>query len=624
MHTNFRKVSFYTLLFLLGTVFVSAQYPITHANCGANATLKASDFKVNYLFTHTGRNDDDMKNTLKDTSAQNLIRFDLLKNGDDFDVYYGGFEGILYRYDSQNKKITKIKDFETIQGSVGTTGRKDKKYGGGDHGVTGIAFHPNFEMNRWLFVFYTPKVAKNQNRVMLLSRFEMTPQYTLVNEKVLLTMEATTSDRWHSGGDMYFNAQGDLFLQVGDNVGSDKVVNNKVENAAWTSANTTNLIGGVVRIHPDNSVAGYAIPKGNFGEYFAPFDTQQDYLDTSRVKPEIFAKGQRSNFSSTGHPVELIHIWGEVCTGGNHDEVNIINKPIYGGWPHYQGNARSSRTGGSNNRYKHKLDQIPTLGDSVAGDLVGPKAIQNLPKVYPADMVMDKEFNVVMAQALYYYGRGDSIWSNRTFPPQLHETFIFSRLNGSNARIVPLIKNGGNVTAEKKDATYGVKGLLTDNTKIFNAMTEAKYGPDGALYVLARGGGYGLPKAILSRIDYVGGCQDQALFDKNQAAFKVAKGTSNQSSRLRAGFYEPPLYSNVSAFDRGVPLYLKAGTALNVEVYNVQGKLIGKSSASVNKSGKVSYWNGALEASKKAQEGIYFLQYRNLQGKLLFSRKQVL
>ena len=181
-------------------------------------------------------------------------------------------------------------------------------------GLVGIAVHPNFKINRWIFLFYTPSVSNSQNRVHRLSRFELDPNtFTVTKEKVLLRMEATTTDQWHSGGSMDFDAYGDLWIQVGDNITGDAIHFRRRSNAGWTSGNTANLIGGIIRIHPDSSDVGYSVPRDNFGEYFAkqfPNDFGVSYMDTNRVRSQIYAKGQRSNFTSGSHPTET-----SICLG---------------------------------------------------------------------------------------------------------------------------------------------------------------------------------------------------------------------------------------------------------------------------------------------------------------------
>ena len=160
---------------------------------------------------------------------------------------------------------------------------------------------------------------------------------------------------------MYFNAQGDLWIQVGDNVPVDGNPNKRTRCAGGTAGNSANLVGSNLRIHPDNSKKGYSIPKGNYGEHFALLENNPQYMDTVHVKPEIYTKGMRSNFYSTGHPTELIHIWGEIGTKNEHDELNVINKPVYGGWPHIQGDRNSSWTGGTGNAYEFSFDDVPDL-----------------------------------------------------------------------------------------------------------------------------------------------------------------------------------------------------------------------------------------------------------------------
>ena len=437
----------------------------------------------------------------------------------------------------------------------------------------GIAVHPNFEINRWIFLFYTPSVSNSQNRVHRLSRFELDPNtFAVIKEKVLLRIEATTTDQWHSGGSMDFDAYGDLWIQVGDNVEADGNTSSRRSNAGWASGNTANLIGGVIRIHPDSSDVGYSIPRGNFGEYFAeqfPNNFGTSYMDTNRVRSQIYAKGQRSNFTSGSHPTEQVYVWGEINTGKMWDEINVVNAPVFGGWPIYQGNADTNRAGGSGNRYSYTFEETSDL--TVTTDIsqfVGNLNNQNpdysstvttLPPIYNADLGGDVVDNIVYVSDVYYYGEQDSLWTNRTFPPHFHDTFL-SGGGGStnnNVRLESLA-----FSTDSSSVTAGVRqtNLSTffagnsSNSEEFEEMfrgfiPDINFGPDGALYILRRtdsdqyNSSTNEIRSRLYRVDYTGDCKDLAFFNQNRARVEQRGTERNNVSRYR--FADPAFYPGV-------------------------------------------------------------------------------
>jgi len=69
---------------------------------------------------------------------------------------------------------------------------------------------------------------------------------------------------------------------------------------------------------------------------------------------------------------------------------------------------------------------------------------------------------------------------------------------------------------------------------------------------------------------------------------------------------------------------LTAGHEVRFKVFNMQGNLITTHYTIVGKNGDISPWDGMLTSGIKAPEGVYFLQYQNQVGGILFNRKQVL
>src|SRR5690606_8123259 len=98
----------------------------------------------------------------------------------------------------------------------------------------------------------------------------------------------------HVGGDIDFDAAGNLYLTTGDDTNpfesggysplDERTNRNPQYDAQRSSANTNDLRGKLLRIHPEPD-GTYTIPAGNL---FAP--------GTARTRPEIYAMGFRNPF----------------------------------------------------------------------------------------------------------------------------------------------------------------------------------------------------------------------------------------------------------------------------------------------------------------------------------------
>lgn len=85
----------------------------------------------------------------------------------------------------------------------------------GESGLIGMAFDPNFESNRLVYIKYTPKEAP----VVRVSRFRQFQNVTVLDpksERVIL--ETAKEAPIHHGGSPVFAPDGTLFLPVGDSM----------------------------------------------------------------------------------------------------------------------------------------------------------------------------------------------------------------------------------------------------------------------------------------------------------------------------------------------------------------------------------------------------------------------
>jgi len=129
---------------------------------------------------------------------------------------------------------------------------------GGETGLLGLAFHPNYKNNRRFFVNYTRNNATQLQTVIA----EFTASATNANfadpttENILFTVDQPFSN--HNGGGLAFGKDGFLYIGLGDGgSGGDPLGNGQ---------NTNTLLGKMLRIDVDSAHdpgLNYAIPPGN-------------------------------------------------------------------------------------------------------------------------------------------------------------------------------------------------------------------------------------------------------------------------------------------------------------------------------------------------------------------------
>ena len=172
----------------------------------------------------------------------------------------------------------------------------------------GIALDPNFATNGWVYVYYAPDSANNSdpaNFFSRVSRFTVDANNDIdpASEKVIITVPASREpdEPGHTGGNLDFDLQGNLLLGVGDDVNPHSEPSggyaplseraDRMWDARQTSANTNDLRGKLLRVKP-KADGGYDIPAGNL---FAA-------RDASKTRPEIYAMGFRNPWKFSVDP----------------------------------------------------------------------------------------------------------------------------------------------------------------------------------------------------------------------------------------------------------------------------------------------------------------------------------
>ncbi|MGV0101023.1 ThuA domain-containing protein [Streptomyces californicus] len=180
-----------------------------------------------------------------------------------------------------------------------------------EEGLQGVGVDPDFAENRAIYLFYAPPLdtpagdapetgtaadfAKFDG-VNRLSRFVLNEDGTLDNasEKKVLDVATSRGTCCHVGGDIDFDADGNLYLSTGDDTNpfasdgftpiDERPDRNPAFDARRTSGNTNDLRGKILRIKVAED-GSYTVPEGNL---FAP--------GTDKTRPEIYAMGFRNPF----------------------------------------------------------------------------------------------------------------------------------------------------------------------------------------------------------------------------------------------------------------------------------------------------------------------------------------
>jgi len=196
---------------------------------------------------------------------------------------------------------------------------------GGELGLLGMAFHPNFPTDRRVFLSYT--AGASGSRVSRISAF-----FTLDNgqtldpnsERILLTLNQPEDN--HNGGNIAFGPDGFLYIGFGDGGGGgDQHTQN---GSLGNGQSLTTMLGKMLRIDvgPEASTT-YSIPAAN------PFagNTKCAAGTNAQSCPEIFAYGLRNpwRWSFDRQSGEL---WVADVGQNTYEEVDVVQKGGNYGW----------------------------------------------------------------------------------------------------------------------------------------------------------------------------------------------------------------------------------------------------------------------------------------------------
>lgn len=398
-------------------------------------------------------------------------------------------------------------------------------YSHDEEGLQGVGVDPNFAGNRFIYLYYAPPLStpagdapatgsdwsawQGVNR---LSRFTLNADWTLnmASQRTVLDVPADRGICCHVGGDIDFDAAGNLYLSTGDDTNpfdsagyspiDERVNRNPAYDAQRTSANTNDLRGKLLRIKV-NADGSYSIPSGNL---FAP--------GTSGTRPEIYAMGLRNPFRmSVDKATGVVYLGDYGPDAGSTDpnrgpsgqvEFNRITSPGNYGWPYCTGTNTSTETYNEWNFATNSTGPKFNCAGGATNNSFRNTGLSTLPAARPAwiryggDAGSPPEFGSgsesPMGGPIYRYSASNPA---TTKFPSTFDGHYFAMEFGRR-----WIKD----IAVNADGTPGaIQAFPWSGTQII----DSAFGPNGSLYVLDYGTGYfsGDANSALYRIDYVAG-----------------------------------------------------------------------------------------------------------------------
>jgi cytochrome c len=373
-----------------------------------------------------------------------------------------------------------------------------------EDGLLGVSLDPNYAKNNWIYFYYSPAGEASMN---VLARYELKgDELVESSKKIILEVMTQREQCCHTGGSITFDGKGNLFVSTGDNTSPRSTayapMDNRPGRSPWdaqkSSANTNDLRGKVLRIHPEDN-GTYTVPDGNLFPKGTP-----------NTRPEIYTMGARNPYRISVDKETGFLYWGDVGPDAGkdsvnrgpraYDEINQARKAGFYGWPYFVGdNQAFYERDFKTNKAGAIFDPNKPINNSPNN--TGLKELPPAQKAfiwYPYDV--SKEFPLVgkggrTAMAGPVYHSKDFAQATRPFPDYYDgKLFIYEWMRGW---IMAVTMDG--------EGNYVAMEHFMPNYKFSNPM-DMEFAPDGDLYMLEYGTGWfqGNDDARLVRIEYNG------------------------------------------------------------------------------------------------------------------------
>ncbi|MCF2500911.1 PQQ-dependent sugar dehydrogenase [Dyadobacter chenhuakuii] len=247
-----------------------------------------------------------------DTTLKTKDAFPALKFVDPVDMKQIPGDSTRFFVVEQSGVIRVFQNNATVSSSAVFLDIKNKVQDGGERGLLGLAFHPDFKTNGFFYLNYT---AGNPLKTVI-ARYKASTaaaeRADPSSETVLFTFNQPYDN--HNGGSMQFGKDGFLYIATGDGGSGGDPQNN--------AQNRKSMLGKILRVDVNGT------GKGNYG---IPADNPYPVGNNDGFLPEIYAYGLRNPWRISFDMNNGRLFAGDV--GQNkREEIDIITKGGNYGW----------------------------------------------------------------------------------------------------------------------------------------------------------------------------------------------------------------------------------------------------------------------------------------------------
>ncbi len=251
----------------------------------------------------------------------------------------------------------------------------------GERGLLGVAFHPRFQSNGYVYVYYTSASGSPHNRI---SRFTANGDVAVPGSEVVIAdLPPLSSAQNHNGGALHFGPDGRLYVAVGDNSDGNR------------APDINSLFGKILRY----TDAG-GIPADN------PY-----------ANSPVWARGLRNPFTFAFDPANATMFINDVGQG-SWEEINRGRAGANYGWPATEGAAGTGSSSGYDApvyAYGHSSNPSLVTGRAIVGSAFYRPATFTFPQAWAGH---------------YFFGDYVNGWVNRLDPGNDNAVYAFARFDG--------------------------------------------------------------------------------------------------------------------------------------------------------------------------------------------------
>ncbi|HOY24336.1 MAG TPA: ThuA domain-containing protein, partial [Cellvibrio sp.] len=398
----------------------------------------------------------------------------------------------------------KVVDYKT--GELRDAGKIEvDPHGNIEFGLLGFAVDPQFDKNKNIYATYNA-AKPDGSTVERLSRFKWADgKLDLKTEEVFWEFKVD-QNCCHTGGDLQFGNNGELFVSSGDNSNPfteegygplDMRADAAKSDGLRSAGNTQDLRGKVMRIIPKET-GGYDIPQGNL------------FANPKDGRPEIYVMGTRNAYKITYDKPTSTLFYGDIGPDAGadsdlkgtrgYDEVNRVTKAGNFGWPLFVGNNFAYKDfdyeTGKSTKYFNPLAPINYSPRNTGLKELPPAQRPLLWYPYgPSDQFPELGKGGRMALVADVYHAKDYAENQHRYPAYYDNKLFILDFMRNWVKAVSFDEFGRIIKIEP----------LAPQVE-YTSPIDARFAPDGTLYVLEYGKAWfkGNPEASLSRIEYSG------------------------------------------------------------------------------------------------------------------------